>query len=341
MNKEMTPEVEQIGRMHFEGNIIPSTWFSQITFENGKADLISITLLSEILYWYRPTYIKDELTGALVEVRRKFKGNALQKSKKALAEQFGLTERQVKDSLGRLEKIGLIKRDFRVVQTEMGPVANVQFILIIPSKIEEITYPKSPKEGGGTTSERHTTHERTSTPNTSKRTTYTENTTKTTTKIKTPPNPLKGEDAKASVVFGKFVKLSPSEYDKLCLDHGKPTIDGLIDELNDYCAASKPKGYNDYAAAIRQWLRRRKQAPTQNESARTKLQQEDDKRELAAKNRPIGAEAATHFHKQAIKKGISINLTHDFIQIGVDKIYFNDIKFLELLKHTTQKFGMT
>ncbi len=157
----------------------------------------------------------------------------------------------------------------------------------------------------------------------------------------TPPNPLKGEDAKASLVFGKFVKLSQSEYDKLCLDHGKPTIDGLIDELNDYCAASKPKGYNDYAAAIRQWLRRRKQAPTQNESARTKLQQEDDKRELAAKNRPIGAEAATHFHKQAIKKGISINLTHDFIQIGVDKIYFNDIKFLELLKHTTQKFGMT
>src|SRR5688572_6230681 len=100
--------------MNFEGNVnvIPHSWYSSIKFPNGKVDLISITILSEILYWYKPTYTRDEVSGKLLQVDKKFQGDSLQKSKTALADQFGLTERQVKESLQRLEEMGLIKRDY-------------------------------------------------------------------------------------------------------------------------------------------------------------------------------------------------------------------------------------
>lgn len=60
------------------------------------------------------------------------------------------------------------------------------------------------------------------------------------------------------VKFGDFVKFKEGEKEKLDEVHGKSQVDEIIQEMNDYCAASKPKGYNDYAAAIRQWMARRK-----------------------------------------------------------------------------------
>lgn len=99
--------------------------------------------------------------------------------------------------------------------------------------------------------------------------------TKTTDKEEehTPPSPLKGKSTNADSVrvsssssskeekvkFGAFVKLTQREYDEFVKEYNKPGIDSLIEEMNDYCAASRPAGYKDYAAALRQWIRRRKQ----------------------------------------------------------------------------------
>jgi len=57
--------------------------------------------------------------------------------------------------------------------------------------------------------------------------------------------------------LGSHVQLTREEYDGFCEQYGKSTLDTLIEEMNDYCASSKPKGYADYAAAIRQWMRKR------------------------------------------------------------------------------------
>jgi hypothetical protein len=59
--------------------------------------------------------------------------------------------------------------------------------------------------------------------------------------------------------FGDYVKLSLEEYGSLRDKYGQGHIDQVIEEMNDYCAASRPKGYSCYAAAIRQWIRRRKE----------------------------------------------------------------------------------
>ena len=59
---------------------------------------------------------------------------------------------------------------------------------------------------------------------------------------------------------GSHVRLKSCDYDTLCAAHTKCAIDRLIDEMNDYCCASKPGGYKCYAAALRQWSRRRGEA---------------------------------------------------------------------------------
>lgn len=87
----------------------------------------------------------------------------------------------------------------------------------------------------------------------------------------TPPTPSCGKKAakaadvcdkskKSKKVFyqiGSHVQVTREEYTDLCEQYGKAPIDTLIEEMNDYCAASKPKGYADYAAALRQWMRKR------------------------------------------------------------------------------------
>lgn len=70
----------------------------------------------------------------------------------------------------------------------------------------------------------------------------------------TPPTP-KGE----LVEFGKFVKLTKEESEALSIHCGGTEIlNGLIEEINDYLASTGKKPYKDYAATIRNWMRRRK-----------------------------------------------------------------------------------
>jgi len=314
MLNDLPPEVSAMGQMHFEGNIVPEMWYSNIKFENGKVDLISITLLSEICYWYRPSYIRDEMTGRVICIKKKFKADLLQKSKKALAEKFGFTERQVKDSLERLEASGYIFRDYRTVVNASGvKMPNILFIKIFPEKIQEVTFQGFPTYDVQTSDTRRSnvtymTFQRQ--PHL-----YSTKTTTEITKNNTPPTPENGEAAIAAVSeihsknlrdysederepskfeqkqpsnsknsqkddkcsvkqknstqakyerFGEFVKFKTGEYETFCEKYSKEMIDSLIEEMNDYCAASKPKGYADYAAAMRQWISRRKTNPSAN-----------------------------------------------------------------------------
>ncbi len=72
------------------------------------------------------------------------------------------------------------------------------------------------------------------------------------------PSPSKTKIEKPTLEpFGSHVKLTKEQYQDFCKLKPKSQIDELIEEINDYCAASRPKGYLDYAAAIRQWLKRK------------------------------------------------------------------------------------
>lgn len=142
MTYDLTDEVKAIGSLNFEGNIIPIEWLNHIRLPNNKPDLVSIFLLSDIVYWYRPTTIRDEISGSITGYKKKFKSDLLQKGYNDLEDLFGLTKAQIKKSLQRLEKLGLIERIFRNINFQGSNLANVMFIKIYPNKIASITEKK-------------------------------------------------------------------------------------------------------------------------------------------------------------------------------------------------------
>ena len=134
---------DNIGQLNFTGNVIPSVWFQTVTGSSGKPNLLACQILSEIVYWYRPTEVRDEATGQFVGYRTKFKGDLLQKSYKSLAELYHVSKQQVIRAVVFLEKeIGVIQRVFRSVPGKDGMVYNnVLFIAIDPDKLRKLTYP--------------------------------------------------------------------------------------------------------------------------------------------------------------------------------------------------------
>jgi len=144
MNDEFWPatvEVEEMSKLHISGNVTPPMWYKRITFENGAVDFLSIAILSELVFWYRAIELRNEETGEPLPPRRKFKGRYLQKNKKSLAQQFNVSERQIKDSLYRLEKMGLIERIYEHLKAPDGTILGLLlYIKIFPKKIAQLSY---------------------------------------------------------------------------------------------------------------------------------------------------------------------------------------------------------
>ena len=138
---DTTPEVDAIGSMALEGNVIPWSWFERMRFPNGKPDLNAIIILADIVYWYRPTPEHDETTGKILGWKKRFKADLLQRSYASYAEQFGLTKRQVTDALTRLQNVHhVICLVFRTIDTTQGKLANVLFIQPLTENINAITH---------------------------------------------------------------------------------------------------------------------------------------------------------------------------------------------------------
>ena len=138
--------VTKIGMNDFSGNLVPHTWFEHIR-RGRKANLHAILILSEIVYWYRPTAVKDENTGKLLGYRKKFWADMLQRSYISFAEQFGISKDQAKDAIDDLIRLGLIRREFRNLVSKTGiRMINVMYLEPVPSAIAAITGPKAAKE---------------------------------------------------------------------------------------------------------------------------------------------------------------------------------------------------
>ena len=139
---EQTPlpaTVAEIGKIHFEGNIVPHEWYQRVTLASGKPDLPAITILAEIIYRYRPYRILDKK--GQPHLRKRFDGDMFQCSAAYYEKKFGLTKTQARRAITRLEEAGLIKRELRDVVVG-GIMRNyVMFIEPLPLAIMAITKP--------------------------------------------------------------------------------------------------------------------------------------------------------------------------------------------------------
>ena len=131
--------VAEIGKIHFEGNIIPHPWYQHITLESGKPDLPAIIILAEIIYWYRPIQSLDQ-SGKLI-LRKRFDSDMFQCSAAYFEAKFGLTKTQARRAIARLEEGGLIRREFRDVVIQGILRNNITFIEPVPLAIMAITHP--------------------------------------------------------------------------------------------------------------------------------------------------------------------------------------------------------
>src|SRR5690349_12771728 len=104
-----------IGKINFSGNVIPHSWFKNIINKNGKPNSIAIMLLSEIIYWYRPTEYRDPKTYE-TKYFRKYKADILQKSYADLENALGFTKDQLRDAFECLEKHELAFRELRTIE---------------------------------------------------------------------------------------------------------------------------------------------------------------------------------------------------------------------------------
>ena len=140
--------VDEIGMLDISGNIIHNNWYRWVLRENGKPNHLAISLLAEIVYWYKPVEVRDEETGLTTAYRKKFKGDCLQKSYSQLGEKFGEEKQTVKRALDCLEALGVIKREFRTItvggdaekSNEGKKMNNVLYIHLIPDGLRKITY---------------------------------------------------------------------------------------------------------------------------------------------------------------------------------------------------------
>ncbi|HHT7225259.1 TPA: DnaD domain-containing protein [Bacillus cereus] len=134
----MSNTVTEIGGLNFKGNVVDHEWFNYITFSNGKPHIVAIMVLSEIVYWYRPTVIRNEIDGK-VTYKKKFKADKLQKNYQQLADTFGFTKLQVKRACDLLTDMLLIKIEFRTINADGKILNNVMFVEPVPAEIKKIS----------------------------------------------------------------------------------------------------------------------------------------------------------------------------------------------------------
>ena len=94
------------------------------------------------MYWYKPTELRDESSGQVVAVKKKFKADLLQRSYQQISEQFGISKKEATNAIIFLEKLGVVKRVFRTVNINGLVVNNVLYLELIVQKLRQLTYPQ-------------------------------------------------------------------------------------------------------------------------------------------------------------------------------------------------------
>lgn len=145
-----SPTVERMSRLQISGNVIPIAWYKTIRKATGKPNLNAIIILADIVYWYRPVEIRDEATGQLSGLKKRFHADLLQRSYQQIADQFGITKRDATNTVVELEKLGVVTRVFRTIKAGGQLIPNVLFLDLDVDVLEELTYPEQMETQGQT-----------------------------------------------------------------------------------------------------------------------------------------------------------------------------------------------
>lgn len=133
--------VDQMAGIVITGNVIPQNWYRAIVKPTGKPYVEAIIILADIVYWYRPTEVRNKMTGQTTRLQKKFHGDLLQRSYQQISDQFGISKRQATRAIVALEELGVIRREFRDLKINGRSVNNVMYLELMPGRLQELTNP--------------------------------------------------------------------------------------------------------------------------------------------------------------------------------------------------------
>lgn len=132
--------VDKMANISFRGDVVPSTWYSTFKDEKGKINAMALLMLANIVYWYRPTIIRDENGEVFV---KRFKSDLLQRSYNEFCDMFSIGRMTATRNLIYLEEHKVIERVFRDVETESGQILyNTMFIKLNFDELMKKTFPE-------------------------------------------------------------------------------------------------------------------------------------------------------------------------------------------------------
>lgn len=140
--------VDALYGIDFTGNIIPQSWYGTILTDKGKPDMNAIVILSEILYWHRPRECCGDGDSGEILLSKRFGKDMLQLSYGQLNKKFHLSKAQCRRAMKNLERLGVIKRHLRDLETDAGnSLNNVMFIELFSDRLVQLTFPDGDTPG--------------------------------------------------------------------------------------------------------------------------------------------------------------------------------------------------
>ncbi|MGF7185793.1 hypothetical protein GGQ84_001885 [Desulfitispora alkaliphila] len=126
---DLPTTIQKTAQLSISGTVIDDKWFSNLTYDSGKPHINAILVLSDIVYWHRPSSKVDQ-TGQVIYAK-KFKADKLQRNYEQIANRFNLTKRQVKVACDYLRDLGLIELEFRTLTLQNGAkIPNMCYITL-------------------------------------------------------------------------------------------------------------------------------------------------------------------------------------------------------------------
>lgn len=145
MIKDVTSTTEKISKLKITGNIIPHNWYSTMLYLTPKGKkkphLTAMIILSDIIYWHTNTEKRNETTGMIESIRKKFKSDKLQKSYQDYANLLSLDKEVIKDAFKFLVFTRVICLEFRTILVGGVPHSNVMFIDINVENLIKYSFP--------------------------------------------------------------------------------------------------------------------------------------------------------------------------------------------------------
>ena len=96
------------GKVFKAGDVIIHKWYKQFCLEDGNPDLVAITILGDIVAWYR-----NGTNNHYGELTPKLHGHSLYLSYNYYEQKFGFREDRVRRALTRLYVQNILKRSFK------------------------------------------------------------------------------------------------------------------------------------------------------------------------------------------------------------------------------------